>query len=81
MVRWISSVPTPDYPITNDVNQIQLAVAMLIRLVVRAPFLVIGAAVMAMMLDLQLSLVFLAAAPLVALALYFVMSRAFPSTA
>ena len=64
--------------ITNDVNQIQLAVAMLIRLVVRAPFLVIGAAVMAMMLDLQLSLVFLAAAPLVALALYFVMSRSIP---
>ena len=32
---------------TNDVNQLQLAVAMLIRLVVRAPFLVIGATVMA----------------------------------
>ena len=29
--------------ITNDVNQIQLVVAMLIRLVIRAPFLVIGA--------------------------------------
>ncbi|MBC8569995.1 ABC transporter ATP-binding protein [Zongyangia hominis] len=64
--------------ITGDVNQLQVAVAMLIRLVVRAPFLVIGAAVMAMMLDLRLSLVFLAAAPLVGLALYFVMSRSVP---
>ena len=27
---------------TNDINQLQLAVAMLIRLVIRAPFLVIG---------------------------------------
>lgn len=64
--------------ITNDVNQIQVAVAMLIRLVVRAPFLVVGAAVMAMMLDLKLSLTFLAAAPLVAIALYLVMSRSIP---
>lgn len=63
---------------TGDVNQLQVAVAMLIRLVVRAPFLVIGAAAMAMALDLQLSLVFLAAAPLVALVLYFVMSRSVP---
>ena len=32
--------------ISNDVNQVQTAVAMLIRLVVRAPFLVIGATIM-----------------------------------
>ena len=32
--------------LTNDVNQLQVAVAMLIRLVVRAPFLAIGAVVM-----------------------------------
>ena len=55
--------------VTNDVNQIQLAVAMLIRLVVRAPFLVVGAIIMSMMLDLKLSLIFLAVAPLVALVL------------
>lgn len=64
--------------VTNDVNQLQVAVAMLIRLVVRAPFLVLGAAVMAMLLDLKLSLVFLAAVPLVALTLYLVMSRSTP---
>ncbi len=64
--------------VTNDVNQVQSAVAMLIRLVVRAPFLVIGAAVMAMAIDLKLSLVFFAVMPLVAAALYFIMFRSIP---
>lgn len=64
--------------ITNDVNQLQYAVAMLIRLVIRAPFLALGAIVMAMMLDFQLSIVFLIATPLIALVLYFVMSRSVP---
>ena len=64
--------------ITNDVNQMQYAVAMLIRLVIRAPFLAIGAIVMAMMIDLPLSLVFIIATPLIALVLYWVMSRSVP---
>ena len=68
----IDQIGTPSLitRITNDVNQLQLAVAMLIRLVVRAPFLVIGAAVMAVMLDWRLSLIFFIAGPLVALVLY-----------
>ncbi len=64
--------------VTNDVNQLQVAVAMLIRLVVRAPFLVLGAAVMAMILDLKLSLIFLAAVPLIVLTLYLTMSKTAP---
>lgn len=64
--------------LTNDVNQVQSAVAMLIRLVVRAPFLVIGAAVMAMTIDLKLSVIFLAVMPLVSLVLYMIMSRSVP---
>lgn len=44
--------------IANDVNQVQTAVAMLIRLVIRAPFLVVGATVMAMTIDMKLSLIF-----------------------
>lgn len=47
--------------ISNDVNQVQTAVAMLIRLVVRAPFLVIGATVMAFTISTRLSLIFLGA--------------------
>ncbi len=64
--------------VTNDVNQVQSAVAMLIRLVVRAPFLVIGAAVMAMTIDLKLSVIFLAVAPLTVVTIYLVMSRSVP---
>lgn len=64
--------------LTNDVNQLQYAVAMLIRLVVRAPFLAIGAMVMAMSIDFQLSIVLLVAMPIIVLILYLVMSRSIP---
>lgn len=47
--------------ISNDVNQVQTAVAMLIRLVVRAPFLVVGATVMAFTISPRLSLIFFGA--------------------
>ena len=59
----IDQIGTPSLitRITNDVNQLQLAVAMLIRLVVRAPFLVIGATVMALLLDWKLACIFLRA--------------------
>lgn len=64
--------------ITNDINQVQNAIAMLIRLVLRAPFLVIGAMVMAMIIDLKLSVIFFVAAVLIGLVLYFVMSKSVP---
>ncbi|MEG0457137.1 MAG: ABC transporter ATP-binding protein, partial [Oscillospiraceae bacterium] len=64
--------------LTNDINQIQVAVAMAIRLLTRAPFLVIGAAIMAMTIDLQLSLIFLVIIPLVSIVLYLVMSKSIP---
>ncbi|MDF2685696.1 MAG: transporter ATP-binding protein, partial [Clostridia bacterium] len=63
---------------TNDINQMQVAVAMLIRLVIRAPFLVVGSIIMAMLLDLKLSLIFVAVTPLIALTLYLIMSRSIP---
>ena len=76
----IDQIGTPSLitRITNDVNQLQLAVAMLIRLVVRAPFLVIGATVMALLLDWKLAGIFFVAAPPMALVLYLVMSRSIP---
>ncbi|WP_202903347.1 ABC transporter ATP-binding protein [Gorillibacterium massiliense] len=64
--------------LTNDVNQLQLAVAMLIRLAIRAPFICIGAIVMAMILDFPLSLVVLATAPVFAVLLYWIISRTSP---
>ena len=76
----IDQIGTPSLitRITNDVNQLQLAVAMLIRLVVRAPFLVLGATVMALLPDWKLACIFFVAAPLMALVLYLVMSRSIP---
>lgn len=64
--------------LTNDINQMQLAVAMLIRLVVRAPFLIIGAIVMSMILDLKLSVIFLIVAPFVSGVLYLIMEKSVP---
>jgi len=64
--------------LTNDVNQLQLAVAMLIRLVIRAPFLAIGAIIMAMILDLKLSIVFLISTPLITLILYVIIRSSIP---
>lgn len=64
--------------ITNDVNQLQLAVAMLIRLVIRAPFICIGAIIMAMILDFRLSLILIAATPVFGVILYFIITRSSP---
>lgn len=64
--------------LTNDINQLQLGVAMLIRIAVRAPFLGIGALVMAMVIDIKLSVIFLIVLPIIVAILYFVMSRSVP---
>lgn len=64
--------------ITGDVNQLQGAVAMLIRLVIRAPFLCVGGLVMAMMIDVKLSVIFMIVIPLFILVLFLVMFKAVP---
>ncbi len=64
--------------LTNDVNAAQTGVNMFIRLAVRAPFLIIGAIVMALLIDVKLSLIFLIIAPIVGLLLYFVMQKTVP---
>lgn len=62
----------------NDTNLAQNGVNMFIRLAVRAPFLIIGAAVMAMILDFKLSLIFLIAAPIIIAVLYIIMRKTVP---
>ena len=64
--------------LTNDINQLQVAVAMLIRLVVRAPFLAIGAVVMAFTIDLKLSMILLVTLPLIVLVLWLIMGKSVP---
>ncbi|MBE6047419.1 MAG: ABC transporter ATP-binding protein [Clostridium sp.] len=70
--------PTLITRITNDVNIIQNAVAMLIRLAVRAPFLIIGSTIMAMTIDLHISIIFLITIPIIAIVIYLVMTKSIP---
>ena len=64
--------------LTSDINQLQVAVAMLIRLVVRAPFLVIGSTVMAFTIDFKAALIFVAVIPLVAVVMWLVTTKTVP---
>ena len=64
--------------LTNDTNTLQSGVNMFIRLAVRAPFLIIGATVMSMTIDLKLSAIFLIVTPIVAFVIYKVMSKTVP---
>ncbi|WP_195428234.1 ABC transporter ATP-binding protein [Clostridium sp. D46t1_190503_E9] len=70
--------PTLITRLTNDINQIQTGVAMMIRLGSRAPFIIIGSTIMAIALDLKLSIIFIITTPLIALVIYFVMSKSLP---
>lgn len=62
----------------NDTNAVQTGINMGIRLATRVPFLIIGAIIMALSLDVKLSLVFLVTAPLIAFIIYKIMSRSIP---
>lgn len=70
--------PTLTNRITNDINQLQLFVAMMIRLMVRAPFICIGSIIMSFFLDWQLALILLAATPVLALIIWFITKNAAP---
>jgi len=64
--------------VTNDINQLQVAVSMLIRLIFRAPFVSIGCIVAAMMLDVPLSVVIWVGVGSFILVLSVLMLTAFP---
>ncbi|MGX7196894.1 ABC transporter ATP-binding protein [Enterococcus olivae] len=63
---------------TNDINQLQLALAMLIRLVVRAPFLSVGAVIMSFYIDWQIGLIFLLVLPLFCIVLFLIIGKSVP---
>ena len=64
--------------LTADVNQLQTAVAMLIRLVIRAPFLCVGGVVMAVNLDVKLSVVLMVVLPMFIIVLAVTMIKTVP---
>lgn len=63
---------------TNDINQLQLALAMLIRLVVRAPFLSVGSVLMAFIIDARLGMLYLLLLPIFCVILYLIIRYAVP---
>lgn len=64
--------------ITNDVNQVQLAVALGVRMLIRWPFLAVGSMVAALAIDLKLGMIFLICTPAIGLVFWFVMVRCIP---
>ena len=61
---------------TNDVNQLQNAVNMFIRLLIRSPFLIVGSVVCAFLINWKMGCIFLAVIPIISLILWFFMKKA-----
>lgn len=64
--------------ITNDVNQVQLAVALGVRMLIRWPFLAVGSMCAALAIDLKLGLIFLICTPAIGIVFWLVMARCIP---
>lgn len=63
---------------TSDVNQIQTGVNMTLRLLLRSPFVVLGAVVMAFFVDVRAALVFAVAVPILSLIVFLIMHFTLP---
>ncbi len=64
--------------LTTDVTNTQMTFMMMIRMMIRAPIMLIMAIFMAVSINARLSLVFMFAIPFMAIALYFIATRAYP---
>lgn len=64
--------------ITNDVNQVQLAIALGVRQLTRWPLLSVGSMIAAMAIDAKLSIIFFISMPLIGGIFWFVMARCVP---
>ena len=63
---------------THDVTRIETALGTFLRAVMRAPFLIIGSTIMAMIIDVKLSLLFLVVAPIIFFVVFFILKRTEP---
>ena len=64
--------------LTTDVTNLQMAYMMVIRIAVRAPFMMIFSAIMAFAMCPQLSTVYIIILPFLAFALFFIVKKAMP---
>ena len=70
--------PTLINRMTTDMNQVQTGVNMTLRLLLRSPFVVLGATIMAFTVDAKTALIFLALLPLLTLVVAGIMALTLP---
>ena len=63
---------------TTDINNVQMAFQMLIRVAIRAPLMIIFSLIMAFFIKAKLAIIFLIAIPILGLGLYFIATKAHP---
>lgn len=63
---------------TSDVNQVQNGVNLTLRLLLRSPFIVFGAMIMAFTIDVKAALVFVVAIPLLSVVVFLIMYFSIP---
>lgn len=64
---------------TTDVTNVQMSFQMVIRIAVRAPFMLIFAFIMSIVISPKISMIFVVVVPVLALALFFIMTKAHPN--
>lgn len=64
---------------TTDVTNVQMSFQMVIRIAVRAPFILIFAFIMSIVISPKISMIFVVVVPVLALALFFIMTKAHPN--
>lgn len=64
---------------TTDVTNVQMSFQMVIRIAVRAPFMLIFAFIMSIVISPKISMIFVVVVPVLVLALFFIMTKAHPN--
>lgn len=64
--------------LTTDVHNVRIAFMMSLRLLFRAPIMLVSTTIMAISINKDLAVVFLVAIPILGVALYFIASRTYP---
>lgn len=71
LAKFPSSVVVTRF--TNDVRQVQNTIFMALRIMARAPFMVIGSIIMALLVNFKIASIFLVIVPILLVFLYFVL--------
>lgn len=71
-------IPTLITRMTTDINQTQTGINMILRLFLRSPFIVVGAVIMALVINVKLTLIFLVFTIIIGLVLYLITKYTIP---